>query len=334
MNKTNFSAFTKTRITLTLWYSLMLFIILVSFSFFIYTLQTQDVTRVVLQRDYGTHLPKKLSTTEKREIILQINELKKSFIINLILVDDFILLIGGGLSYLLAGKTLKPIQKTMQRQKEFIADASHELRTPLAVIQTASEIALRGKAKTKEDYKKVIDQTYRESSRMARMVEELFLLSRADAENANFQFENFYLDRLVKEIADETKPMFFQKKLRFINIAKDKVIIKGDRNRIKQLVLIILDNAIKFTPEGGTVSIKTGKSAKPFISIADTGIGIPKADQKKIFYRFFQVDKSRSERGEGLGLSIAKSIADSHNAKISVKSALEKGTEFKVIFNS
>ncbi len=334
MKKFKISPFTKTKITFTLWYSLILFVILLAFSGFIYTLETQDVTRIVLLRDYGTNVPKQLTNEEKKEIILQINEVKKSFIIDLILVDDIILLLGAGLSFFLSGITLKPIQKSFQRQKEFIADASHELRTPLAAIQTASEVALRNGNKTKEHYKKVIEQTYRENRRMAKMVDELLTLSRADTEMTEFIFGEVELDKIIKDVAEETKPLLLQKKLYLKNNLIEKAKVKGDSNKIKQLALIIMDNAIKYTPKGGNIQVKVGGKRNPYFSIADNGIGISKEERKKIFYRFYQVDKARSQGGAGLGLSIAKWIADSHKAEIIVKSNPGKGSVFKVVFNS
>ena len=334
MRRFEISPFTKTKITFTLWYSLILFVILVALSAFIYTLETQDVTRIVLLRDYGTNVPKKLSNGEKKEIILQINEVKKSFIIDLVLVDDLILLLGAGLSFFLSGITLKPIQKSFQRQKEFIADASHELRTPLAAIQTAAEVALRNNTKTKENYKKVIEQTYKESLRMSKMVDELLTLSRADTGMVKFVFGEVELDTVLKDVIEETKPLILQKKLYLKNNLIEKTKVSGDSNKIKQLALIIMDNAIKYTPRGGNIQIKSGGKRRPFFSITDSGIGIFKEEQKKIFYRFYQVDRARSHGGAGLGLSIAKWIADSHKAEIIVKSNPGKETSFKVIFNS
>ncbi len=334
MKKLEISPFTKTKITFSLWYSFILFVILIVFSVFIYNLETQDVTRIVLLQDYGNHLPKTLTNEEKEDIMLQINEVKKSFIIDLILVDDIVLLFGGGLSFFLAGISLRPIQKSFQRQKEFIADASHELRTPLAAIQTASEVALRNKNKTKENYKKVIEQTYKETSRMASMVDELLTLSRADAGMTKFAIGEVRLDEILREIIEETKPLLLSKKLNLKNISLEKAKTKGDMHKVKQLALIIMDNAIKYTPRGGTIQVKTGGKRKAYFTITDSGIGIAKDEQKKIFYRFYQADKARSGGGAGLGLSIAKWIADSHKAEIIVKSAPGKGSTFKILFSS
>lgn len=334
MNRFNLTAFTITRLTLTLWYTLLLFIILVFFSAFIYTLENEDVTRVVLERDYGTNPPKQLTQAETKQVILQISDLRYSLILNLILVDDLILLIGGMLSYFLAGKTLEPIQKTMQRQREFMADASHELRTPLAAIQIAGEVALRNNLKTKKDYRKVVEQTFRESSRMAKMVDELMLLSRTEPQLSQKEFKKIRLDKLIKEVMEETKPLLLQKKLKIKKIEINEAVINADRNKIKQLILIIFDNAIKFSPQKGIISIKAGRKPKPFFSITDNGIGIPRQEQRKIFYRFYQIDKSRSKSGSGLGLSIAKWIADMHKASIFIKSGQGKGSTFTVVFNS
>ena len=333
MKRFKLSPFTKTKITFTLWYSFVLFIILVAFSIFTYTLETQDVTRIVLLRDYGTNVPKTLTQGEKDQILLQINEVKKSFIIDLVLVDDIVLLLGAFISFFLSGIALKPIRESFQRQKEFMADASHELRTPITAIQTAAEVSLR-KSKQKEDYKRVVMQTLKETQRMSRMIDELIQLSRADTGIARFFKTKINLEDTLSEVTDELTPLAAKKRIS-LNQTLEKVIINADSERIKQLAIIILDNAIKYTPNGGRIEIKTGKkNRKPYFQVTDNGIGIPKTEQEKIFYRFYRIDKSRSQEGAGLGLSIAKWIADLHQAEIQVKSNKGKGSTFKVVFKN
>ena len=333
MKRFELSPFTKTKLTFTLWYSFVLFIILIAFSVFTYTLETQDVTRIVLLRDYGTNVPKILTDEEKKQIILQINEVKKSFIIDLVLVDDIVLLLGALISFFLSGIALKPIRRSFQRQKEFMADASHELRTPITAIQTAAEVSLR-KSKAKEDYKRVVEQTLKETQRMSRMIDELIQLTRADTGIARFVQTKVSLEEILGEVTDELKPLAAKKRIS-ISQSLEKTTINADSGRIKQLAIIILDNAIKYTPSGGKIEIKTGKkNRKPYFQIADNGIGIPKIEQEKIFFRFYRVDKSRSQEGAGLGLSIAKWIADLHQAEIQIKSGKGKGSTFKVIFKN
>src|SRR6185437_6833970 len=123
--------------------------------------------------DFGGRVPKVLTTLETKEIRAQLKAIRQSFIVNLLVIDGIVLVTGGGLSYFLAGLTLSPIQKNLQKQKEFLADASHELRTPLAAIQTATEVAMRSTNRTKEEYREVIQQILGESTRLTKMANDL-----------------------------------------------------------------------------------------------------------------------------------------------------------------
>lgn len=324
--------FQKARIILSLWYIGVLLSILVFFSISLYTSQSRNFTRIVLERDFSSHIPRKLTISEILDIKEQIEELRISFIKNMVLLDTIIIVIGGGLSYFLAGKTLFPIKNVLEKQKEFIADASHELRTPISALRTASEVTLRKKNALKEDYKNILVQILDESKRMGNIVEDLLTLSRFDIENSLTKKE-CRLDEIVKEVIGELNPLIINKKLNLKNVTYGKTTILADKNKVKQLVLILLDNAIKYTKEEGTIFIKVKSKPKSTLSILDTGIGISEKDKNLIFERFYQVDKSRSDKGSGLGLSIAKKIADSHKAKITLESNLNKGSKFEVIFS-
>lgn len=329
MNNQNF---THTRIILTLWYSVILLIILSAFSVALYTIENRNFTRIVIQRDFGASIPSHVSPDERKIILQQVKELRRSFVTTILFIDSIVLIIGGGLSFLLADKTLRPIQLSLQKQKEFLADASHELRTPLAAIQTASEVILRGKSKTKEDYKRVVQQTYDETKRLGQMANDLLELSRIDSGNSMLHKETVQVDSIAHIIVSEIKPLLRQKNIVFKTTIAENVIINGDKNRIKQLFFILLDNAIKFTPEHGTITLSVKNKPKPTITVTDTGIGIDPKEQKRIFERFYQSDPSRTATGAGLGLSIAKWITEAHQGSIKVKSEKGKGSIFRITF--
>lgn len=327
-----FTKFTTARITLTMWYVLVLFFIVIAFSVALYATETTNFVRVVLQHNFGDFIPRRLPSFAVQDLRAQVNALRRTFLIDITIIDGVILLIGGALSYFLAGKNLEPIQLSMEEQKEFLANASHEIRTPLAAIQTASEVALRGKTKTKGDYRKVIEQTYEESKRLSIMADELLTLSRFDAGMIKTKLLKVTLSEILSEVFDETKPLAQSKHIRLKKNIEPEVFIVADKNKIKQLALILIDNAIKYTPSYGTVTLTLVSKPKITFSIADTGVGVAKKDQKKIFERFYQVDTARSGKSAGLGLSIAKWIVDVHYGTITVKSVEEKGSTFTVTF--
>lgn len=326
--------FTNARLTLTLWYGLFLFFIVMAFSVVLFATESGNFARVVLQRNFGNRPPRILTLTEIQELQEQVEELRRSFIVDLIIIDGVILLVGGGLGYLLAGKTLEPIRRTFEEQKTFLANASHEFRTPLAAIRTASEVVLRSKTKTKEDYKKVLEQTLQETTRMGILADELLMLSRIDAGIVKLQLTKSNLSTIVEDAITEVSTMAQEKKLRITKNIAPNVMLYADANRLKQLVLILLDNAVKFTKSGGVITVDIAKSPKVCLRVKDTGGGIATKDIPHIFDRFYQADAARGGNSAGLGLSIAQWIVSSHTGIITVQSTVGKGSTFTVTFAS
>lgn len=324
--------FSQARIRLSLWYCLILIIILFFFSISLFTTENSTLTRVVLLRDFGNQIPRTLTPLERADIRLQIRELRRTLIFNLLTINGLILLVGGGMSYFLAGKTLEPIRLSLKKQKEFLADASHELRTPLAAIQTSCEVALRSKSKSGNDLKKVIRQTYEESVRMGKLVGNLLTISRLDSFTDNVNLIPVSLTAVVTEAVEHLKPMAGDKKIKLNTSIAEKVSVLGDRDRLKELIMILLDNAVKYTPSGGTVTVSLYDHPAPAVTVTDTGMGIAPDDRRRIFERFYRGDKSRSTAGSGLGLPIARSIAKMHRAKISFTSGIGVGSIFSVEF--
>jgi two-component system sensor histidine kinase VicK len=225
-------------------------------------------------------------------------------------------------------------QKLENMRKEFVANVSHELRTPLTSIKSYSETLLDGALEDKEAAEKFLGVINSEADRMTRLVKDLLQLSRLDNRQMKWNMQEFTFEELVKSCVD---------KVRFSSEEKDQILecftigeitnIVGDKDRIEQVILNILTNAIKYTPVGGKITIYIGKMyGDVYVKVADSGIGIPKEDTARIFERFYRTDKARSREmgGTGLGLSIAKEIVEAHNGKISVSSELGKGTEVTV----
>ncbi|MEH7155985.1 sensor histidine kinase [Neobacillus drentensis] len=236
--------------------------------------------------------------------------------------------------YFLAGKALVPIKNAWQKQSEFVSDASHELRTPLAVIQAKTEVLFRAPKATIQDKILDISTISNESRRLSKLVTNLLTLARSDSNQIEVKKEVFQLDHLLLEILQQYEEiaMYQEKTLRLQESEPVKML--ADKARIHQLIVILLDNALKYTNEGGEILLSCGQTHNSiFLKVDDTGIGIPEMDIPKIFDRFYQSDKARTAaEGTGLGLSIAKWIIEKHHGKTKVQSTLGKGTTIEVIF--
>lgn len=234
--------------------------------------------------------------------------------------------------YYLARRALVPIMDAWDKQSQFVADASHELRTPLAVIKSNAELLLRHPERTIEDESFRITNVVRESMRMSKLVSTLLTLARADANQMEIHLGPVVLNDVICGIAEQFKPLIEMKGIHLAVDLADDIEITADKERLQQLIVILLDNAIKYTPETGTITLSCRRQANwATMSIEDTGAGITAADLPRIFDRFYRGDKvrSREQGGTGLGLSIAKWIVEKHGGKIKVDSEVGAGTKFQ-----
>ena len=217
-------------------------------------------------------------------------------------------------------------------KKDFVANVSHELRTPLASIKGYSETLLDGgmdDKSTARDFLRVID---RHATRMARLIDDLLILSRLESHQMTIVSEPLDLRELVISTAKGFEKQAQDKGVGLtVDLPEGLPKVLGDKDRLEQVVVNLLDNAIKYTPSGGVVKV----GARPdgpevVVDIADTGLGIPPEDISRIFERFYRVDKARSRDlgGTGLGLAIVKHIIQGHNGRLNVKSAPGKGSTF------
>ncbi|MGG3890896.1 sensor histidine kinase [Metabacillus fastidiosus] len=239
-----------------------------------------------------------------------------------------------GAGFFLAGRALVPIKEAWKKQQQFVSDASHELRTPLAVIQSKTDLLWRVPSSTIQEKAVDISIIARECRRLSKLVANLLMLARSDSDQLEIEKEEFSLNILLDELMEYySEIVSYQGKEIKLN-KSSSILFTGDRERIHQLLVILLDNALKYTKEGGEIIITCSESpASIFIEVQDNGIGIEKEHLPKVFDRFYQVDKSRTaEGGAGLGLSIAKWIVDKHQGKIKIESVMEKGTTVKLTF--
>jgi len=236
------------------------------------------------------------------------------------------------ISYYMSKKAMVPITRAFSRQREFVADASHELRTPLSVMLSsinAMEMTLDLK---KEDYShKLLLTMKNEVKRMTRLVGDLLTLARSDSGTVEHVNERFDFRPIAEEAIESVRAMAESKQIKLHFDAPERLIVNGDSQRLTQLLYILLDNAIKYTPNGGAVMLSLSVKGKELlISMKDNGIGIHSEDYRRIFERFYRADKARTRQagGHGLGLAIAKWIVESHMGTIQVSSELGKGSTF------
>ncbi|MBI9012780.1 MAG: HAMP domain-containing protein [Clostridiales bacterium] len=229
---------------------------------------------------------------------------------------------------------LDRIENSYETQNRFTSDASHELRTPIAVIQGYINMLDRWGKADGEILDESIEAIKSESHNMKRLTEKLLLLAKADKGILEMDFKSFELNELISEISRET--LMIDSSHEITNEINEVKTILADRESLKQAIRIFVDNSVKYTPEGGKISINSYINKKKiYIEIADNGIGISKEDMDNIFNRFYRVDKSRAKEsgGHGLGLSIAKWIISQHKGEIEVKSELNKGTVVTLILS-
>lgn len=229
---------------------------------------------------------------------------------------------------------LARLEAAVNRLTQFTADASHELRTPVALIRTTAELALR-RERSNDEYREALRQIVHESERETKLIEDLLTLARADASGSAFPLEPLDLVPLVREVCAQARLLAEAAGLRMeVSLPANPAPIRGNGAALRRLVLILLDNAIKYTASGGAVTLSLSAGPAPTLAVRDTGVGIAPEVHPHIFERFYRADPSRNREagGSGLGLAIAKWIADRHHASIDAMSVTGQGSEFTVRF--
>lgn len=235
--------------------------------------------------------------------------------------------------------SLNEIKKADKLRRNLVANVSHDLRNPLSSIQGYLEtIQMKGEDLSRQELQNYLKPVLANTKKLNRMIDDLFALSKLDAENVTPNLEHISLAELVQDLVQQFTPIAEQKNIEIKTIYPENphAQIYADIGLLDRALTNLIDNAIQHTPEGGTVTIRTVQNGKDIsLEISDSGKGIPESDIPHIFDRFYQVDKSRSNSsGAGLGLSIAQKILELHGAQISVQSLLDKGTTFKIMMPS
>lgn len=323
---------------LTLSYLLIIMVMSIGFSTILYHTSSEQLGRQMPPDGYRQNIePEQLSDRDSSQrnldqfLYTRISEGRHQLIIQFLLINVGALVGGTLLSYLLARRTLEPIEAAMEAQSRFIGDASHELRTPLTAIRTSNEVMLRRKTLGISEAREALASNIEEVGRLQELTDSLLSLAKQEKLTLHTTQTDTSavladaLNRVVaaaqaKDIAveDQTKPH----------------IITTDKAKLEQVVVILLDNAIKYSHEHSTVTVTSSKKGKYFsFSVHDTGIGIRATDLPNIFKRFYRADQSRTKNtrsGYGLGLAIADNIVTQLGGEIIAESELGKGSTFTI----
>ena len=340
--------FHSARLQLTIWYLLIIMVISISFSTFIYVGATREYDRIIRIEQYRVTHPTQPGIFFQRppgqddliaNSLQQDNELvewaKLRVLEALIVVNLIILFLSALAGYFLAGRTLKPIKNMLDEQNRFITDASHELNTPLTALKTSLEVNLRNKQLDLGEAKEVLRSNLEDVNSLQSLSEELMGVVMYQKQNGNFKITKVALSNIINTAAKQVES-FAKKKRVTIKIDASKVFVMGDEKSLIELFVILLDNAIKYSDDKSLISASVRKeNSEVSVTVKDSGVGIQTEDLPHIFDRFYRADRSRTKqkiKGYGLGLSIAKRIVTLHNGKIRVESEIGKGSVFTVVF--
>jgi len=318
---------------LTLWYLAIIMAISLVFSGLLYHVSSINLARNV-NRQVG-YFNNFLTPDDSNNYLVlrhnQLNQDENRLKTNLVVFNLFVLAAGGATSYWLARRTLEPIEDALETQSRFASDASHELRTPLTAIQVENEVAVRNSGLTKAQAIKLLQSNLEEVAKLKSLSEGLLRLA-----NGNGQIEDpetVELKIVLNGAVGRLSKVAAGKKIS-INQKVDDISVKGDPDSLQELFSVFIDNAIKYSPANTKVTVQAVRRGKEaVIKISDHGNGIAAAEMPNIFDRFYRADSSRSKSqtgGYGLGLAIAKQIAQAHYGHIEVTSLPDKGSTFTV----
>ena len=268
-----------------------------------------------------------------KEVTAMYNGLKKATY-TLAFLAIIALIIATIVGHVMSGKAIVPLREAYEKQRQFAADASHELRTPLSVVMASAELLENDPSITSPFLKQVIADVHDEVKKMTKLVSDLLVMARSDNQALKLKIVRKDLVAVAEQTLRLMQPLADKKKIVLQSTGPKTLPVRADEQKLKQLMLILVDNAVKYTPAGGSVTVLLSEPVEGWarFAVQDTGIGIAPEDQDRIFDRFYRVDKARSREmgGNGLGLAIAQEIVNLHGGKIRVQSEPGKGTMFTV----
>jgi two-component system, OmpR family, sensor histidine kinase CiaH len=311
--------FLKAKLKLTALYIIILIAVLTAFSIALYYSFANNINDAI-----GDEFE-----NDQTQAIVVNNTLNQLRLI-IFITDGAALCIFGGLSYLLAVSTLKPIKIALDREEQFSSDVSHELKTPITLMQTNLEVLLREKKLKLSDFKEIAKDNLIETRHMGNIIDQLLFLTRSKEVDTPIDQKIFSISKSLEQAVNSFKTYAEQKKIE-INCSIGDVSFLGDEQQIKRAIINLIKNAIDYNKPGGSIFISLKKEKQYLeLKVKDSGIGMEEEQIPRIFERFYQIEKSRKrkEGNSGLGLSIVKKIISMHKGKIYVQSEPGHGTTF------
>jgi signal transduction histidine kinase len=325
-----------TTVRLTGTYLTIIMLMSLSFSFVFYNTSArqldkqdipQDIVRIYQSLEKGNAL--RVNDELQRFLRERAREGRAELLVRLLWVNLSVLAAGSLLSYYLARRSLQPIEEAMEAQTRFVSDASHELRTPLTALQITNEVALRKPKLTTKESRELIEYNVAEVAKLKSLSDGLLGLLKQDS--AITEFIAVSLQAATTEAINRVAPAALDKHMS-VHDSVPNIMVRGDEAILTQILTIFLDNAVKYSPEKSEIFVEAkARSKNALIMVRDHGVGIKASELPHIFDRFYRADTSRTRQhteGYGLGLSIARKLADQLGGEISVKSAPDKGSTF------
>jgi signal transduction histidine kinase len=305
---------------LTALYTAVLLVVSISFSLLVGVMSSRELMRPVDRRGplFNRELPDNVETIFRERA----DRVNSQIIIGLILTNLAVLIFGAVGCYFLARWTLKPIEQAINEQARFVSDASHELRTPLAVMQTENEVALRTKNLSQKTLTRQIKNNLVEVQKLRHLTDYLLAIGNGQA----LPLTEVDLMEVINQSIENMKSSADKKKIT-IERQISPVIVKTNPEALGQMVAILLENAVKYSPANSAITIKADASQ---IAVIDRGPGIAADDLPHIFKRFYRAERSRTSAGYGLGLSLAESLASQIKTKVTAANNLDGGATFTV----
>lgn len=324
--------FESATIKLTGWYLLIIMVISLLFSVLIYQSAAGEI-RTRLEQ-FGQEIPHTTSDTDFTAWPdlrhAQLLEASHNLLIMLIYINSLVLVAGGIASYLMAKRTLQPLAEAHEAESRFVSNASHELRTPLAAMKTELEVALRDPKLDKDEMRELLDSNLEEVEKLTKLSQTLLSLSRLNY--AQLVHERLSFSELVARTMERYDPS--NKRIKLTQTGKP-ITIDAHQPSIEELLAILIDNALKYSPPKSTIHIRLGrKNRKACFEITNGGAGISPRQLPRIFDRFYRADHSRTRSEKtsfGLGLSLAKTIVELHHGELTVTSGTDADTTFTVL---
>ncbi len=327
----NQSEYKKATVSLTIYYTLSVVLVLVVFNLLVYFLFNSNFNES--RNEYLEHsLLGEFESNEGKYNEDWAEQVQESFTGILLTSDLIIIFLTLVLAYVLAKKTLTPLEESYKKQARFVADAAHELRTPLAVMQAGGEVVLRSDRSVGE-YKKFISESLDEVKRLTTLSNNLLFLARSDKKKVNLIVENSFTDICRKQI-EAMRSYASKKNIVIVDSIGNNVFVLGDGDDLIRMIVNLLKNAVDYSHKDGEIEVSLKKqNNKAVLVIKDFGVGIKESDLGHIFERFYKADDSRTlnSTSTGLGLAIVLEIVKEHKGTIKVDSILGKETIFTVI---